>query len=117
MKQGVVFSIATGTLTASDILTNQVTVNSDPAFSPDMKHLIDMTGVTDVQCSSLELRVLASQGPFGPDSKRALVGPDQLTFELASRYERLREHQNKNMRVFRKLGEALAWLGVDAPEE
>jgi hypothetical protein len=115
-ENSVVFAIASGKVTAEEILTGRSHMADDPSFSPNMKQLIDMVGVIEVAFTTKDLRVAAACDPFGPGSKRALVGDRDVTYGMARMYEALSDRPGVTAQVFRDIGEACEWLGIDIPQ-
>ncbi|HEV8377164.1 MAG TPA: hypothetical protein VGR38_13120 [Candidatus Polarisedimenticolia bacterium] len=109
-----------GILTDEDVFRYQGEVWSRADVS-GYDELMDMSKVKQVALPSVKrVRKLAQlsagmdAGPAG--SKFAIVAPSDLAFGLGRMYEMYREMEarsNKEAGVFRSLGEALAFLGVE----
>ena len=83
-----------------------------PDFDASFAEIIDLTEVIKMELSEDDLRELARKSPFSPNSRRAIVVPDNKLVEgLARMYEVLREVQGETgIRIFRSLDEALEWV-------
>ncbi len=111
-QNAVVLATARGVLAADDIMALRRRLAADPDFSPDMKQLIDLLGVTEVKLRSKDLRFLASFDPFGPGARRAFVGDQDITFGVLRMYEVLAERPGTSVHVFRDMEAAREWLGI-----
>lgn len=97
--------------TAYDALEIRKAIESDPDFDPSFSELADCTGITKVDATPDEIRMLAADSPFSMQSRRALVAGNQITFVLAKTFSILRSLRGeRHVRVFRSRDEALAWL-------
>ena len=114
-QNAVVLATARGVLAADDIMALRRRLAADPDFSPDMKQLIDLLGVTEVKLRSKDLRFLASFDPFGPGARRAFVGDQDITFGVLRMYEALTERLGTSVHVFRGIDEARESLGIGTP--
>jgi hypothetical protein len=112
-ENSVVFTTASGKVTAEEILTGRSHMADDPGFSPNMKQLVDMVGVSEVAITTKDLRGVAACDPFGTGAKRALVGDRDVTFGMLRMYEVLSDRQDISVMVFRDIEEACEWLGID----
>lgn len=107
-----------GTFTYEDVYSYQMQVWGSAALT-GYNELVDMTGVEEIQMPSMEavprLANLAAQmDPPDASSKLAIVAKDDFAFALGRMYETYRgldPRSTKEVRVFRSLSEALAYLG------
>jgi hypothetical protein len=83
-----------------------------PNFDPSFAEIIDLTEVMKMELSEDDVRELAEKSPFSPNSRRAIVVPDnKLVDGFARMYEVLREVQGETgIRIFRSLDEAFEWV-------
>jgi hypothetical protein len=106
-----------GVLTGADIFGYQREVWSRPDVV-GYDELVDMSGVTEITTPSPagdNFRALAAETP----SKFAIVAGEELAFGLGRMYQTYREldpRSTKEVRVFRTLPEAMAYLNVEALE-
>jgi hypothetical protein len=105
----VVVIVGTGTVTACIDEMKQ-----DPRFRPEMAELVDVTRVTGVEINGDELRIIAEQNMYSPESRRALLVSNDLLYGLGRMYEAYCEIQNgAGIRIFRTRDEAQAWIMED----
>ncbi len=110
-----VFVSAVDPLTDEDLLAGQAALRADPFFHPDFRQLFDLRQVTAVnRISSNVLRALAAHSAFGPPARRALVvSPEPSAYGLARMFGALVDGKGGEVMVFRDLGDARRWLGLD----
>ncbi len=102
-----------GILTGDEVRANQRALRAEPAFDPGYDHLFDMSRVAELRVPPDQLRELAAVAIFEPESRRAVVAPEDVMVALARTYGSLRDLSDDALQVFRTLREALAWLGHD----
>jgi hypothetical protein len=113
-----VIATASGTFTDADVFGYQreVWTRADVA---GFDEIVDMTAVDNVDLpvpSSERMKALASESATSDvptPSRFAIVAPGDLTFGLGRMYAVYREQDRrstKEVRVFRSMDEALAWL-------
>lgn len=68
--------------------------------------------ITPADTRSIAQFILANQ-PSPPPRKMAFVTPRDVDFGMARMFEVFREDSVTEFRVFRELGEALAWIRAD----
>jgi hypothetical protein len=76
---------------------------------------MDLTQITKLELSSEDVRRVAGNGIFSPNSRQAILASSSLVYGLARMFQILREMKGEEgIRVFRDRDEALAWvLGND----
>lgn len=109
-ERNLLITAAEGPLTADDVRSHQSTLASNPDFDPDADHLFDLSRVTDFDVGPGRIRDIASVAIFSKASRRAVVAPEDVLFGLSRMYTGYRDAAAENLRVFRTLEEALAWL-------
>jgi hypothetical protein len=104
-----------GAVTHADITETRLKFTHDPAFSRDFCQLYDLREVTDVDTAPGEIRDLASYAPFSRDVRRAIVAPQDAVYGAARMFALRREAGGgqEQIRIFRSLTEANAWLGLE----
>ncbi|MDA3963485.1 MAG: hypothetical protein PF961_22090 [Planctomycetota bacterium] len=110
-----VFSKARDALNDSDVLEHQQLITNDPAFTPDLNQLFDLTEVTKVELTSNGTRLLASRDPFGAGAKRAfVVAPGAMeVFGMMRMFQIMTDEHDDELRVqFNHIGKARLWLGL-----
>jgi hypothetical protein len=106
-----VLSTAWGTFSFSDALAHKEKLLSDPDFEPTYSQISDFTQVTEVALSNDEIRSFAEFTVFSPQSRRAIIAPEDVKFGMARMFATLRELRGeKGIGVFRTLEEALDWV-------
>jgi len=110
-ERKLVITTAWGDCNADDVLEFRKQVLKDRDFDPSFSQLADFTGVTKVDVSPDEVRMLATKSPFSTQSRRALVADNQVIFGLSKMFGILRNLRGEKLiRVFRTRNEALDWL-------
>jgi hypothetical protein len=114
-----VYSRGWGVLTDEDLLDHQQRLALDPRFHSHFCQLIDFLGVTSVDAVTANgVRAVARRHLYGPGARRAIVAPDLALFGLARMFESHRDAGGgeEQIRVFKSLGDAWAWLGRSPPK-
>jgi len=112
-KRRLVLTTCSDVLTMADLLAHGDRLLQDPDFVPDFCHFMDLRLVTEVEITSDELRRLAQRYVFSPESRRALLVSNDLTFGLSRMFGVHRETLGEpGIRVFRdrERDEALDWV-------
>jgi hypothetical protein len=110
-ERRLVLSSASGVFSLADALSHQQKLSQDPDFDPSFSQIADFTQVTQVNLSASDVRELAQRSVFSPQSRRALLVPNDLAYGLGRMFEILRENQGETgIRIFRSLEEALEWV-------
>ena len=121
-KRRLVIAKGRGVLTNRDVFEYQRGVWSRPEVA-SYDELVDMTAVERIDLPSIEsvrelAQTSAAMDKDNPPSRLAIVAPKDFAFALGRLYETHRdldERSRKTVNVFRRAGEALAWLGSDRP--
>ena len=73
--------------------------------------------MTLIELSAGHIREFASNSPFAPEARRALVAATDVAFGLARMYGTYREtiSAKDQIRVFRNIRDAEQWLGLPVP--
>jgi hypothetical protein len=112
-ERRLVLTTCSDALTTADLLAHGDKLLQDPDFTPDFCHFMDLRLVTKVEITSDELRRLAQRSVFSPESRRALLVSNDLTFGLSRMFGIHREILGEpGIRVFRDRegDEALDWV-------
>ena len=111
VERRLVISIASGVVTADEILNHQGQLMSDPQFSPEFWQLVDLTQATRTDIHAQDVRALAAKAVFAPGSRRAIVASGPVAFGLARMFELMRDTRGeRGIQVFNDREEALRWL-------
>jgi hypothetical protein len=85
-------------------------IRVDPAFDPNFRSLADLREVTEVTVDSMGTAAAAAMPLFNPGTRRALVAPSDVVYEAARMFASYAERAGQDVRVFRELSQAEAWL-------
>jgi len=108
-QRRLVLSAASGVFSlAADALSHHEKLTNDPDFDPSFSQIADFTQVTRFELSADDIQLLAQNGLFSANSRRALVASSEVAFGLARMYGTLRELSGESgVHVFHTLDEAL----------
>jgi len=110
-ERRLVFSAASGVFSVADALSHHEKLSNDPDFDPSFSQIADFTQVTRFELSADDIQLLAQNGLFSANSRRALVASSEVAFGLARMYGTLRELSGESGgHVFHTLDEALQWV-------
>jgi hypothetical protein len=109
-----VFTTPFGTYTDQDARQHVEDLRNEPDFESDFNQLFDASGVTSVELSGTCVREIASIRMFGEGSRRAFVAGTDVVFGMIRMFEMLRDDFPDQIRVFRDIDDARAWLGLPA---
>ncbi len=108
-------------LTEVDLLEHKRALMQDPEFRPGMKELSDVRKVERLDITSEGVKKLVAldvDHALGLGEYRlAIVVSADIVFGMARMYEILTESHDENVRVFRAIDEAKAWLGIDPGDD
>ena len=95
-----------------ELLDSYQSLLSSPDYDPDLNDLVDMRGVERFEVSGDAIRQLVrSFARFsGADNRLAIVAGSDVVYGMARMYEQLRSDTTEEIRVFRDVDEARAWL-------
>ncbi len=108
-----ILSVATGTCIDDDLLDHKRSLSADPEFDPGFRQLFDFRKVTTAELTTACVRQLVRDNPFEKGARRAVVCDIDLLFGLARMFEMLNGDGPDEVRVFREMSDALAWLRID----
>lgn len=116
-QQKTVFTTLSDTLTMTESVEHHHKLGADPDFDPAYKELMDMSELDNISLNISGIASLAKSCPFRPESNRAIYSTNKnLYFGLARMFQALTGGNHGDIRVFRKLDEALEWLEVIEPD-
>jgi hypothetical protein len=115
VRRLLVWTRTTGRLTLDGLQASYALLKADPRFRPTMSHLIDSRLMAIPVMDPGELRRLAQVKIFSPQSRRALIVPDNpLAFGLARMYQLYRETLEPSaFNVFISYEAAFRWLDLE----
>jgi len=106
----------TGELSEEDLVKYAQRAAANPAIPPAHDELIDLSRaeIADLQSHTLRrIAELFAGGDRTPERSRvALVAADDVSYGLSRMYQAFRSHSPLDLRVFRDVAEARAWLGL-----
>ena len=94
------------------VRTHLEALHAHPGVEPDFDQLLDAREVTKVELSGACLREVATDTVFGEGSLRVFVTGSEVGFGMARMYQMLRDESPDEIRIFRNIDEARAWLGL-----
>jgi hypothetical protein len=117
LARSLVLSRGWGILTDGELLAHVRALTIDPRFARSFHQLADLRDVADVEVSTSTIREMARLNPYGDGSRRAVVVTSDVLFGMARMYQILRDEPTDELEVFRKLDDALRWLGIFTSKE
>jgi hypothetical protein len=115
VTKGVVFTTWSGDVTLEEARSHLRQLRDDPDFLPSMGQLSDARDVTSTVPAE-GIRELASNTPFGEGSRRAIVVTSDVVFGVSRMYELRQLEGGADVKLFRDIQEARAWLGLERAE-
>lgn len=111
-KLRLVSFIASGDVTAAELLEYQNRLTRDPDFNPAFRQLADFSQATSASVSSDDVRALATRNAFDRSARRCVVVPTAELFGLARMFQAFRELSGgkEQLHIFKERKEALDWL-------
>jgi hypothetical protein len=110
----IVFSRGWGVVTNEEVLTHARALREDPRFEPGFRQLIDFRDVDRFALTTAGVQHIAHRNPFRPDARRAFAVTQEEVFGMIRMYWSYAEADPDQFRVFRAIGPALEWIGLDA---
>ena len=115
VERGLSVVVCDGTVDGAEIAAVSQALLGDPGYARVTRQLADLRGCTAVDVPSNELRDLArhvAASDRREGVRLALVAPRDAVFGMARLYAAHREPSGMEVRVFREMAEAEAWLGL-----
>ena len=82
----------------------------DPRFDPTYRSLGDLREVTGITLDTMETAQTAATPLFADGTRRAIVATSDVAFGMARMFATFSERSGQQVRVFRELALAEAWL-------
>ena len=112
-KQRLVYSRLITPFGRADYLLHMNELQKDPLFHIDFDNLVDCRQLALAGIRIEELKELADRSAFSTNSRRAIVVSSELHFGLGNAFANYRAVlSNAEVRVYRRLPDALKWLNV-----
>lgn len=86
-----------------------------PDIPVGTREILDMSAATRAAVSGAEIRRVAERDQAWPNrvTQMAIVAPTEVAFGLARMYQTLADGMKTEVKVFRDVAEARAWLDID----
>ena len=111
-RAGLIITTAEGNVKFEDIKAHQDRLLADPDFDENFDQLIDTSGITKIDLSVREVKILAERRVVSPESRRAIVALKPHIFGLGRMME-VYHHPFGEIQVFHSVPEALRWIGIE----
>lgn len=111
--QSLVFSRGWGVLTDEELLWHAQSLRAHPRFDPGFRQIVNFLELGEIRVTPEGVRNLAQFNPFRPDSRRAVAVASDLAFGLTRMFEAHTNSDQEQFRIFRAIGPALEWVGLD----
>ena len=109
-SRGLVLSRAWGILSSEEMQDHYHRLLTDPGFRSSYRQLGDLRAVTEFTVGSWAMVETAAAPIFDAGTRRALVAPSDLGYGLSRMFAVYSERTEQDVRVFRDMAEAAAWL-------
>jgi hypothetical protein len=118
LARSLVLSRGWGVVTDRELLAHVRTLTVDPRYARSFCQLADLRDVTDVEITASTIREMVKLNPFGAGARRAVVVTSDVVFGMARMYQILADESPHELKIFRKMDDALQWLWIaDAKAE
>lgn len=110
-----------GVITEAELLSTYAALMTAPDYDPTLDDLVDLRAVERLEVSPSAMRQLITIvqpiDALAIPTRTAIVAPTDVVFGMSRMYEMLRgDDVPEEIRVFRSLEEATAWLGRPAAD-
>lgn len=120
-SEKLVYVIGEGEITLDELLNHLEELSRDPGYVPPMKKLVDYRKAQTMGPKKEEIDYftgrMASYKEVFQGEKCAIVVNNELDFGISRVYSAKIEASGLETNVFRDIGKALRWLGVDLDEK
>lgn len=116
-EEGLILTVAEGTLTDADIIDLKSRLLGDQDYRPGMKELSDVQAVDEFQVTPAGISAFVGMDEANETTVRqhklAIVASRDVIFGMAKMYQFQTEGYKPNVGVFRTMEEAREWLGLE----
>jgi hypothetical protein len=112
-ERRVVLARADGRVAPEDFSEFLDALAGDAGFDPEIDLLFDLRGISGDWPPTSVVRHFVEHPIFAGSARKAYVASGDLTFGLVRMFEMMRADPAGNIRAFRDMDEARAWLGLD----
>lgn len=117
-RRKVVYSAFYGKIDDAEVAGHRSAIAADPYFNPRFNEIVDFTAVTEVALSESTLAAMAANPSlYSPSSLHIVVAPEDLMFQLASKYKGFTRLSRPNLFIVRSREEAYRLLPKGAGTE
>jgi hypothetical protein len=109
-KRRLVVTRAWGVLSTRELVDVMTRILLDPRFDPTYRSLGDLRDVTDITVDNLATAQTAASPLFAEGTRRAIVATSDAAFGMARMFASFSERTGQEVRVFRDIHLAEAWL-------
>jgi len=113
VPRGIVFSRGWGVLTDAEIFAHAESLRSNARFDPGFRQIVDFRELREIRLTGAGVHAVAQNNPFRRDARRALVVVTDEAFGLVRMFELFTEADPDQFRIFREIGPALEWVGLE----
>jgi hypothetical protein len=99
-----------GVISTGDLQEITRRILGDPRFESDFRALANLSEVTEITVDSPAMAEAAALPRFNADARRAMVATSPAVHTVASRFAGYAARNGQQVRVFRDLSLAEAWL-------
>ena len=103
-----------GVISTRDLMDLTSRILLDPRFDPTYRSLADLTDVTEVLVNTMSMAETATTPLFVAGTRRAIVAPSDMVHGMASTFASISARAGHEVRVFRRIPDAEAWLESDS---
>jgi hypothetical protein len=114
VPRSIVFSRGWGVLTDSELISHANTLRADSRLAPGFQQVVDFRDLTEMRVTSAGVTSIARHNPFPSDARRAIVVASDAVLGMVRMFQISMEADSENFGIFRELGPALQWIGLDA---
>lgn len=112
-ERKLIVSTFLGRFTPEVILEGRRALGQEPGFDPSFAHILDLTGVTQVEIRGPAVeRLSQDRTMFDKESVQVIVAPEKLKFELAKLFKRRSAKERPALEITRTLEAALALVAL-----
>lgn len=112
--QRLVITTGEGRVTFAEVRAHQDHLLSHPDFDREFNQLVDATGMTALDASVDEIRIMAQRQLFSPTSRRAFVVANTFTYGMGRMLQSYNELSTSPsvISIFGDRASAVKWLGI-----
>lgn len=114
LDRRIVFTRAWGLLSDKEIIAHAETLRTDSRFQPTFRQIGTFIETSSLLLTSAAIRSVAENNPFPRDARRSFVVTTEVAYGLARMFMLYLDADPKQFGIFREIGPALEWIGLDA---